>query len=181
MSQGYYAYLTRCVKSSCTGSVFNLTVMTIWFWFSLLVWGLCLMFANVNVCELNTSICLFGECENTKGSFICHCKMGYAVKAWSGETWSYFILSIMNATILYLYCYVNTPQSVLVVSGVRIECSIISSALIQMLMSVRWTLTTVTNTPGHYRCSCRDGVRCTGACYLPSCWGRIVCSLQHYS
>ncbi|KTG46068.1 hypothetical protein cypCar_00033564, partial [Cyprinus carpio] len=35
---------------------------------------------DVNECELNTNICLFGECENTKGSFICHCEMGYAVK-----------------------------------------------------------------------------------------------------
>lgn len=36
--------------------------------------------ADVNECDLNPNICLHGECENTKGSFICHCQLGYFVK-----------------------------------------------------------------------------------------------------
>lgn len=35
---------------------------------------------DVNECDLNSNICMFGECENTKGSFICHCQLGYSVK-----------------------------------------------------------------------------------------------------
>ncbi|KAF2976919.1 hypothetical protein EK904_001396 [Melospiza melodia maxima] len=35
---------------------------------------------DVNECDLNPNICLHGECENTKGSFICHCQLGYFVK-----------------------------------------------------------------------------------------------------
>lgn len=31
-------------------------------------------------CELNQNICLSGNCENTKGSFICHCDLGYSVR-----------------------------------------------------------------------------------------------------
>ena len=34
----------------------------------------------MNECDLNSNICMFGECENTKGSFICHCQLGYSVK-----------------------------------------------------------------------------------------------------
>lgn len=37
-------------------------------------------FLDVNECDLNSNICMFGECENTKGSFICHCQLGYSVK-----------------------------------------------------------------------------------------------------
>lgn len=37
-------------------------------------------FPDVNECDLNPNICMFGECENTKGSFICHCQLGYSVK-----------------------------------------------------------------------------------------------------
>ena len=35
---------------------------------------------DVNECNLNPNICMHGECENTKGSFICHCQPGYSVK-----------------------------------------------------------------------------------------------------
>uniref|UniRef100_F6ZCP2 Fibrillin 1 n=1 Tax=Ornithorhynchus anatinus TaxID=9258 RepID=F6ZCP2_ORNAN len=35
-------------------------------------------FPDVNECDLNPNICLSGSCENTKGSFICHCDMGYS-------------------------------------------------------------------------------------------------------
>lgn len=35
---------------------------------------------DVNECDLNPNICLHGDCENTKGSFICHCELGYFVK-----------------------------------------------------------------------------------------------------
>lgn len=35
---------------------------------------------DVNECDLNPNICLHGDCENTKGSFICHCQLGYFVK-----------------------------------------------------------------------------------------------------
>lgn len=38
------------------------------------------MFPDVDECELNPNICLSGNCENTKGSFICHCDMGYSVR-----------------------------------------------------------------------------------------------------
>lgn len=38
------------------------------------------MFLDVDECELNPNICLSGNCENTKGSFICHCDMGYSVR-----------------------------------------------------------------------------------------------------
>lgn len=39
-----------------------------------------LYFTDVNECDLNPNICLSGTCENTKGSFICHCDMGYSGK-----------------------------------------------------------------------------------------------------
>ncbi|KAL7980060.1 hypothetical protein Chor_001328 [Crotalus horridus] len=35
---------------------------------------------DVNECDLNPNICLSGSCENTKGSFICHCEIGYSGK-----------------------------------------------------------------------------------------------------
>ncbi|XP_072453332.1 fibrillin-2-like isoform X3 [Notamacropus eugenii] len=35
---------------------------------------------DVNECHLNSNICMFGECGNTKGSFICHCQLGYSEK-----------------------------------------------------------------------------------------------------
>lgn len=38
------------------------------------------LFPDVNECDLNPNICLHGDCENTKGSFICHCQLGYFVK-----------------------------------------------------------------------------------------------------
>lgn len=40
----------------------------------------CLCLSDVNECDLNPNICLSGTCENTKGSFICHCDMGYSGK-----------------------------------------------------------------------------------------------------
>lgn len=36
--------------------------------------------ADVNECDLNPHICLKGDCENTKGSFVCHCRLGYVVR-----------------------------------------------------------------------------------------------------
>lgn len=44
-----------------------------------LILNLCAL-TDVNECDLNSNICMFGECENTKGSFICHCQLGYSVK-----------------------------------------------------------------------------------------------------
>lgn len=38
------------------------------------------LFIDVDECELNPNICLSGNCENTRGSFICHCEMGYSVR-----------------------------------------------------------------------------------------------------
>lgn len=35
---------------------------------------------DVNECDLNPHICLHGDCENTKGSFICHCQPGYVIR-----------------------------------------------------------------------------------------------------
>lgn len=37
-------------------------------------------YQDVDECELNPNICLSGNCENTRGSFICHCEMGYSVR-----------------------------------------------------------------------------------------------------
>lgn len=44
------------------------------------MYNLCLSVSDVNECDLNPNICLHGDCENTKGSFICHCQLGYFVK-----------------------------------------------------------------------------------------------------
>lgn len=44
------------------------------------MYNLHLSISDVNECDLNPNICLHGDCENTKGSFICHCQMGYFVK-----------------------------------------------------------------------------------------------------
>lgn len=35
---------------------------------------------DVNECDLNPHICLHGDCENTKGSFVCHCQQGYVIR-----------------------------------------------------------------------------------------------------
>lgn len=35
---------------------------------------------DVNECDLNPHICLHGDCENTKGSFVCHCQRGYVIR-----------------------------------------------------------------------------------------------------
>lgn len=32
---------------------------------------------DVDECDLNPHICLHGVCENTRGSFFCHCQLGY--------------------------------------------------------------------------------------------------------
>ena len=39
-----------------------------------------LIFTDVNECELMDEICGEGVCENTRGSFICRCDVGYSVK-----------------------------------------------------------------------------------------------------
>jgi hypothetical protein len=51
-----------------------------------------LYLTDVNECDLNPNICLSGTCENTKGSFICHCDMGYSGK--KGKTGCTGILSV---------------------------------------------------------------------------------------
>ena len=35
---------------------------------------------DVDECDLNPHICLHGVCENTRGSFVCHCQLGYVVR-----------------------------------------------------------------------------------------------------
>lgn len=35
---------------------------------------------DVNECDLSPHICLHGHCENTKGSFVCHCRPGYVIR-----------------------------------------------------------------------------------------------------
>ena len=35
---------------------------------------------DVDECDLNPHICLHGVCENTRGSFVCHCQLGYIVR-----------------------------------------------------------------------------------------------------
>lgn len=35
---------------------------------------------DVDECDLNPHICLHGVCENTRGSFFCHCQLGYIVR-----------------------------------------------------------------------------------------------------
>lgn len=34
---------------------------------------------DVNECDLIPHICLHGDCENTEGSFVCHCQPGYII------------------------------------------------------------------------------------------------------
>lgn len=36
--------------------------------------------ADLNECELKPHLCLHGDCENTKGSFVCHCPLGYIIR-----------------------------------------------------------------------------------------------------
>ena len=35
---------------------------------------------DLDECDLNPYICLHGVCENTRGSFVCHCQLGYVVR-----------------------------------------------------------------------------------------------------
>uniref|UniRef100_A0A8C1IP79 Fibrillin 1 n=1 Tax=Cyprinus carpio TaxID=7962 RepID=A0A8C1IP79_CYPCA len=46
----------------------------------ILLLNVCVCVSDVNECELNPNICLSGKCENTKGSFICHCDLGFSVR-----------------------------------------------------------------------------------------------------
>lgn len=67
----------------------------------------CVLSPDVDECELNANICVFGECENTKGSFICHCDVGYSVKKGSsgctGERKLYNkIIVLLSFIIIYI-------------------------------------------------------------------------------
>ncbi|KAM5307226.1 LOW QUALITY PROTEIN: fibrillin-3 [Glossophaga mutica] len=35
---------------------------------------------DTNECDLSPNICLHGDCENTKGSFVCHCQPRYVIR-----------------------------------------------------------------------------------------------------
>lgn len=35
---------------------------------------------DLNECDMNPYLCLHGNCENTKGSFTCHCHLGYVIR-----------------------------------------------------------------------------------------------------
>lgn len=35
---------------------------------------------DMNECDMNPHLCLHGNCENTKGSFTCHCHLGYVIR-----------------------------------------------------------------------------------------------------
>ena len=39
-----------------------------------------MLYLDVDECEMNGNICESGYCENTHGSFICHCEEGYSTK-----------------------------------------------------------------------------------------------------
>lgn len=116
--------------------------MTIWFWFSLLVWAFvwCLqMWMSVN--STPTSVCLGGvRTPRVPSSVIVRW-----VTLWRKEPLAAPVRPdpIYYHTVPVLLCQYST----VCISGACIEYSVISSALIQMLMSVRWTLTTVTHRP----------------------------------
>ena len=45
-----------------------------------------MMISDVDECLLNKNLCLNGVCQNTHGSFVCKCDVGFSVKASIGAT-----------------------------------------------------------------------------------------------
>lgn len=74
------ASLNISSTSQCYHYYYTFTVMNKWSLSSIAANIFCSCFLDVDECDLNPNICLSGNCENTKGSFICHCDLGYSVK-----------------------------------------------------------------------------------------------------
>uniref|UniRef100_A0A8C2GKQ6 Fibrillin 2a n=1 Tax=Cyprinus carpio TaxID=7962 RepID=A0A8C2GKQ6_CYPCA len=114
----------------------------------------------VNECELNTNICLFGECENTKGSFICHCEMGYAVKKGTSGC-----IDVNECEMNTHHCdthatCVNTPGHYRCScgngwSGDGVRCTDVDECSDRT--HVCSTDAECVNTAGSYHCRCSDG------------------------
>uniref|UniRef100_A0A8D0D984 Fibrillin-1 n=1 Tax=Sander lucioperca TaxID=283035 RepID=A0A8D0D984_SANLU len=115
---------------------------------------------DVNECDLNPNICLHGDCENTKGSFICHCQLGYFVK--KGSTGCTDVdeceIGAHNCD-MHAAC-INVPGSFKcrcrdgwLGDGIKCvdqdECSVEDHNCNLNADCV--------NTPGSYRCTCKEG------------------------
>lgn len=74
----------QATRSSCSFKLFLLFPYCVFMFRNLTFLLFCPDFSppyqDVDECELNPNICLSGNCENTRGSFICHCEMGYSVR-----------------------------------------------------------------------------------------------------
>lgn len=121
---------------------------------------------DVNECDLNPNICLHGDCENTKGSFICHCQLGYFVKKGSTGctgTHGYF------RTLSRLSSFLNVFLKHLPLPPTDVdECEIGAHNCNMHAACI--------NVPGSFKCRCRDGwigdgIKCIGQCssYLNKC------------
>ena len=92
------------------------------------------------------------SCENTIGSFICQCKIGFTGDGASCSGEYVWIDQQDNATLLYLQCVVPTPTDIDECEAGIISCD---------------TNAECTNTDGSYTCSCSsgfsgDGMSCVG-------------------
>lgn len=127
---------------------------------------------DVNECDLNPNICLHGECENTKGSFICHCQLGYFVKKGSTGCTGVCVYvcvvcclhgctcisDIVNVSLKYpelILFYCNFTALFLDIN----ECEIGAHNCDMHAACV--------NVPGSFKCRCRDGwvgdgIKCVG-------------------
>ncbi|ETE56998.1 hypothetical protein L345_17290, partial [Ophiophagus hannah] len=114
---------------------------------------------DVNECELNPNICLHGECENTKGSFICHCQLGYFVKkGTTGCTDLDECATEAHSCNLNANC-LNTPGSFRCAcqegfSGDGYSCSDVDECADNVNLCENGQCL---NAPGGYRCECEMG------------------------
>ena len=64
---------------------------------------LCLpLIADVDECTLNKNLCLNGVCQNTHGSFVCKCDIGFSVKTGIGATGCTGILNYLQYVLVYV-------------------------------------------------------------------------------
>uniref|UniRef100_A0A803VCW3 Fibrillin 3 n=1 Tax=Ficedula albicollis TaxID=59894 RepID=A0A803VCW3_FICAL len=108
---------------------------------------------DVNECDLNPNICLHGECENTKGSFICHCQLGYFVK--KGTTGCTGGSSAHLGEPGVHRWELSTPGVRQALTGCCCPCPDLDECATE---EHKCNLNAnCVNTPGSYRCACRDG------------------------